>query len=112
MKKFYRLRSSCFILNLLTLLEWKNAVKLKEFSEILEQVHTRLNVNYPSYKAQFTQTEIFTSMHKGYLSIKFYENVSSTSRGILCGQTDGQSHMKMLIVDFLNFLTVQRVKVY
>jgi hypothetical protein len=48
--------------------------------------------------------EFSRQIFEKYSNIKFYENPSSESRVVRCGQTDRQTYMTKLIVTFRSFV--------
>ena len=48
--------------------------------------------------------EFSVQIFENYQNIKFHENFSRGSRVVPCGQTDGQTDMTKLTVDFRNFV--------
>ena len=76
----------------------------EEFSEILSYISTGLSVKY-NY-TRLTKFEVSLQIFEKTSNTKFHENLSSRSRVVPCGQTDG--HDETSIVAFCNFGTPQK----
>jgi len=50
-----------------------------------------LHVNYPLFLSDFSENEISVQIFEKSSHIKLYENSSSGSRVVTCGQTDGRT---------------------
>jgi len=63
-----------------------------------------LIINEYGYSCQIVmKLEFPRRSFKKYSNIKLYENPSSRTRVVSCGQTDGRTNMTKLLVDFHNF---------
>ena len=73
-----------------------------------------LHVKYPLFLSDFNETELSRQIFDRYSNIRFYEILSSGSRAVSCGQTDGwmdrQAHMTKLTDDFRNFVNAPKIE--
>jgi hypothetical protein len=59
-----------------------------------------IRIKYSLFMSDFNETWIFSTVFRKYSNIKFHENPFSGSRVVPCGQKDGRTDMKKLIVVF------------
>jgi len=67
-------------------------------------MYAGLHVKYPLILSDFNETWFFWQIFVRYSNNKFNENLSSGSRGVPCGRTDGQTYITKLSVVFCNFV--------
>ena len=61
------------------------------------------HVKYPYFCPVLIKIEFYGQIFDKYWNIEFHENLSSGSRAVPYGQTDGRTDMMRLIVAFRNF---------
>jgi len=69
------------------------------------KMYIGLHVQYPLLLSDLTKLELSRQIFEKYPNIKFHKNLSSSSRVVPCGRTEGLIDMNKLIVAFRNFAT-------